>query len=566
MKKDFNNFFNLDLKKSIDNSTDDVEGVFTGKLVTYGNVDRQNEVIDNTAFANVQDKTYPLLFDHNYQQGIGYFKVTGNNEQQLTIEGHFNLENEQSKDIYSQVKFGTYTNLSVGLRVLDYYFDSNDILHITKAELLEGSITPVPANSLATIDVIKSLKINDKNNDNSTKENEQMEKKNIVDNKQQEQQQQDNLSQVVKSLSDTVEKGFKEMTSKLNELHDAPASEAPEHDNVQVNKSFKVDNNKNLNDYLKSDQAVKDYYDVISKSYQEGLSGNVTPSWKQTLVNKDFNFQNQAGTAIDLPTQVVKQIQQKIQNHQLYQYFNKMVGIDHYSFLLGTSADGAATHKPGTAKKNSTETLQQLDVNADYVYQYIEADRKMMTDSNTAAITVQWLVGKLADAIISYIEEAAIKGQTDNTSIQPVLKSKLLAQPADFGGATTGAATLEDVSKAINFVANKAKTNNIVVIGSNITIDALRFAKDKNGAYLLPSAFSEPNKLLGYTTVDIDLGDQVVVLANDAYSILQKTDSIESFTNFKLDTNKNQFLSEVLVGGALTTLYGAAVVGNTVKA
>lgn len=563
MKKDFNNFFNLDLKKSIDNSTDDVEGVFTGKLVTYGNVDRQNEVIDNTAFADVQDKTYPLLFDHNYQEGIGYFKVTGNNEQQLTIEGHFNLENEQSKDIYSQVKFGTYTNLSVGLRVLDYYFDSNDILHITKAELLEGSITPVPANSLATIDVIKSLKINDKNNDTSTKENEQMEnKKNTVDNK----QQQDNLSQVVKSLSDTVAKGFEEMTNKLNELHDAPASEAPEHDNVQVNKSFKVDNNKNLNDYLKSDQAVKDYYDVISKSYQEGLSGNVTPVWKQTLVNKDFNFQNPAGTAIDLPTQVVKKIEQKIQNHQLYQYFNKMVGIDHYTFLLGTSADGAATHKPGTTKKNSTETLQQLDVNADYVYQYIEADRKMMTDSNTAAITVQWLVGQLADAIISYIEEAAIKGQTDNTSIQPVLKSKLLAQPADFGGATTGAATLEDVSKAINFVANKAKTSNIVVIGSNTTIDTLRFAKDKNGAYLLPSAFSEPDKLLGYKTVDIDLGDQVVVLANSAYSILQKTDSIESFTNFKLDTNKNQFLSEVLVGGALTTLYGAAVVGNTVKA
>lgn len=562
MKKDFNNFFNLDLKKSIDNSTDDVEGVFTGKLVTYGNVDRQNEVIDNTAFANVQDKTYPLLFDHNYQEGIGYFKVTGNNEQQLTIEGHFNLENEQSKEIYSQVKFGTYTNLSVGLRVLDYYFDSNDILHITKAELLEGSITPVPANSLATIDVIKSLKIDNKNNDTSTKENELMEnKKNTVDNK----QQQDNLSQVVKSLSDTVAKGFEEMTNKLNELHDAPASEAPEHDNVQVNKSFKVDNNKNLNDYLKSDQAVKDYYDVISKSYQEGLSGNVTPAWKQTLVNKDFNFQNPAGQAIDLPTQVVKQIQQKIQNHKLYQYFNKLVGIDHYTFLLGTTADGAATHKPGTTKKNSTETLQQLDVNADYVYQYIEADRKMMTDSNTAAITVQWLVGKLADAIISYIEEAAIKGQTDNTSIQPVLKSKLLAQPADFGGATTGAATLEDVSKAINFVAKKANTNNIVVIGSNTTLSALRFAKDKNGAYLLNSAFSEPDKLLGYTTVDIDLGDQVVVLANSAYSILQKTDSIESFTNFKLDTNKNQFLSEVLVGGALTTLYGAAVVGTAAK-
>lgn len=562
MKKDFNNFFNLDLKKSIDNSTDDVEGVFTGKLVTYGNVDRQNEVIDNTAFADVQDKTYPLLFDHNYQEGIGYFKVTENNEQQLTIEGHFNLENEQSKDIYSQVKFGTYTNLSVGLRVLDYYFDSNDILHITKAELLEGSITPVPANSLATIDVIKSLKIDDKNNDTSTKENEQMEKKNIVDNK----QQQDNLSQVVKSLSDTVAKGFEEMTNKLNELHDAPASEAPEHDNVQVNKSFKVDNNKNLNDYLKSDQAVKDYYDVISKSYQEGLSGNVTPAWKQTLVNKDFNFQDPAGQAIDLPTQIVKKIEQKIQNHQLYQYFNKLVGIDHYTFLLGTTADGAATHKPGTTKKNSTETLQQLDVNADYVYRYIEADRKMMTDSNTAAITVQWLVGQLADAIISYIEEAAIKGQTDNTSIQPVLKSKLLAQPADFGGATTGAATLEDVSKAINFVAKKAKTNNIVVIGSNTTISALRFAKDKNGAYLLPSAFSEPDKLLGYTTVDIDLGDQVVVLANSAYSILQKTDSIESFTNFKLDTNKNQFLSEVLVGGALTTLYGAAVVGTAATA
>ena len=562
MKKDFNNFFNLDLKKSIDNSTDDVEGVFTGKLVTYGNVDRQNEVIDNTAFADVQDKTYPLLFDHNYQEGIGYFKVTGNNEQQLTIEGHFNLENEQSKDIYSQVKFGTYTNLSVGLRVLDYYFDSNDILHITKAELLEGSITPVPANSLATIDVIKSLKIDDKNNDTSTKENELMEnKKNTVDNK----QQQDNLSQVVKSLSDTVAKGFEEMTNKLNELHDAPASEAPEHDNVQVNKSFKVDNNKNLNDYLKSDQAVKDYYDVISKSYQEGLSGNVTPAWKQTLVNKDFNFQNPAGQAIDLPTQVVKQIQQKIQNHKLYQYFNKLVGIDHYTFLLGTTADGAATHKPGTTKKNSTETLQQLDVNADYVYQYIEADRKMMTDSNTAAITVQWLVGKLADAIISYIEEAAIKGQDDNTSIQPVLKSKLLAQPADFGGATTGAATLEDVSKAVNFVAKKANTNNIVVIGSNTTLSALRFAKDKNGAYLLNSAFSEPDKLLGYTTVDIDLGDQVVVLANSAYSILQKTDSIESFTNFKLDTNKNQFLSEVLVGGALTTLYGAAVVGTAAK-
>ena len=551
--KTIKDFFNLEITKDFNNNED---GVFSGKLVTYGNIDRQQEVIDSSAFDDVTGKEFPLLFDHNYSQGIGYFKVTNNDEQQLTIEGHFNLNDDYSNKIYQQVKFGTYTNLSVGFRVLDYYFDSNDILHITKGDLLEGSVVPVPANKLATIDIVKDYKLE--------KESKKMpENKKKVESKETEISTKQ-LSENIKQLSDTITKGFKQITDNFAKKQETENVEKKQP--VEIKKSFKNTDNNSLKSYLDSDQAVKDYYDVITKSYQEGYDGKLSTAWKNNLHQKDFSFSDNGGNAIDLPTQVIKTIQQKVESHKLYQYFAKLNGVDHYSFLIGSTNDKAATHKPGTQKKNSTEALRQVDVTADFVYKYVEANRKMMVDSNTAIITVQWLVGQLADAIVAYIEEAAIKGQDDNTSFQPVLKSKLLAQPADYAGATTGEATLEDLSKAINFVKNKANASSVVLIGSNATISNIRFAKDKNGAYLLNSAFSEPDKLLGYPTVDIDLGDKVVVLANNAYSVLQKTGNIESFTNFKLDTNTNQFLSEIYAGGALTTMYGAAVVGNDAKA
>lgn len=518
----------LNLSFNIDNNKIE-KGTIEGKLVTYGNIDRQSDIIQFGAFgSDIIGKQVPLLFNHNYNDGIGILEVVEDNAEGLFIKAKINLEDTKGKEIYNQINFGTYKHLSVGMQVKEDYFDDNGIWHITKAELLEGSVVAVPANDKASITSVKKLE--KKESDNMEKLEKELE----------------TMVEDVKNMKSEVEKMVKENKSISEKMVGQ----------VKVNKQFPQEDTSEK--YLKSDEAVVDLNNAIQKSVSEGRGDvKLKTLWNNNVKEKGYTFEDK------FPEKLVKKIEAKLQSHGLYQWFNKMEGITNYTFLIDTLGTPLAyQHEAGTQKTESNDTLKQLDVTADFIYRLQKVDRKMLVDNNTAAVTVEWIVDSLADAIIAFIEETAIKGDETATSLQAVIKSELLAKPESYGVTDTDL-TLEGLMSAISYVKEKTGKE-VAIIGGAADINKLRFAKDSNGAYLLPSAFGDSDTLLGCPVFNIDLKGQIVVLAKDAYTLISNKSQIETFTDFKLETNQNQFLSEIYVGGALTKLEGATVLGTSV--
>lgn len=145
---------NLELHENEENS----EMVLKGYLSTYENIDRYGDVIKKGAFEKSSGTEVPMLFNHDAKSVIGKM-ILNDSDEGLFVEAKFNPEIQLAKEIYSHVKFGSIKSMSVGMIPLDFELDeeSNGFV-IKEAEVVEGSIVPIPANEKAEILEVKNLK------------------------------------------------------------------------------------------------------------------------------------------------------------------------------------------------------------------------------------------------------------------------------------------------------------------------------------------------------------------------------------------------------------------------
>lgn len=145
---------NLELNENIEEN----EMMLKGYLSTYENIDRYGDVIEKGAFADCDKTEVPMLFNHDSKSVIGKM-ILNDSDEGLLVEAKFNPEIPLAKEIYSHVKFGSIKSMSVGMIPLDFDLDENNNGFIIKrAEVVEGSIVPIPANNQAEILEVKNLK------------------------------------------------------------------------------------------------------------------------------------------------------------------------------------------------------------------------------------------------------------------------------------------------------------------------------------------------------------------------------------------------------------------------
>lgn len=140
---------------------------FEGYLSTYGNVDRDGDVMVKGCFdASLKQKSIvPLLWNHNQNSVIGKLELSSN-EKGLAAKGYLNLKDEKAQNILDLLKMGALDSMSVGFIVHDHQPVQKDRpfggWNITKAEVYEGSIVTVPANDQAVIQNVKSFETDEK--------------------------------------------------------------------------------------------------------------------------------------------------------------------------------------------------------------------------------------------------------------------------------------------------------------------------------------------------------------------------------------------------------------------
>lgn len=137
------------------------EGIFRGWLAAFGNEDEAGDIIEPTAFdasladlkAHPHSRAYllPLLFQHDTSKPIGGFTELRPDSRGLAFTARINLGTQLGADVYSNIKAGVLSGMSIGYIALKSHRTRSGTRILDVVRLLEGSVVTKPANAAARI-------------------------------------------------------------------------------------------------------------------------------------------------------------------------------------------------------------------------------------------------------------------------------------------------------------------------------------------------------------------------------------------------------------------------------
>jgi HK97 family phage prohead protease len=141
------------------------EGRFSGYAAFKGNVDSHNDIILDGAFKRTlrNRKQFPILYGHDPMKPVGISTVMKEDKSGLYTEGQIDLSTDLGKMVYSGLKMGYLSSMSIGYQVIKDDIDKKGHRLLKEIKLLEYSILPTGfgANELATISSVKHRSIRD---------------------------------------------------------------------------------------------------------------------------------------------------------------------------------------------------------------------------------------------------------------------------------------------------------------------------------------------------------------------------------------------------------------------
>jgi HK97 family phage prohead protease len=149
----------LDFEAQFKAVGDEGSGEFEGYGSVFGVVDSYNEVVDKGAFLeSLATHGMPkLLLQHSSRAVGGIWLEAKEDEKGLRMKGKLNLEVQDAREMYSLMKMGAISGLSIGFRTIEELSNADTgITHLKRVRLYEVSIVTFPANEAATAFAVKS--------------------------------------------------------------------------------------------------------------------------------------------------------------------------------------------------------------------------------------------------------------------------------------------------------------------------------------------------------------------------------------------------------------------------
>lgn len=139
-------------------------GLFSGYGSVYGTVDSYNEVVAKGAFSDSLAEwkgknLFPsLLWQHRSSEPLGVYTSMTEDDKGLRVEGQLLIDDvQQAREAYALLKAGAVNGLSIGYKCDNYTVDEETgITTLNKIDLWEVSLVTFPANTDATIDMVKA--------------------------------------------------------------------------------------------------------------------------------------------------------------------------------------------------------------------------------------------------------------------------------------------------------------------------------------------------------------------------------------------------------------------------
>lgn len=237
-----------------------------------------------------------------------------------------------------------------------------------------------------------------------------------------------------------------------------------------------------------------------------------------------------------------------------------------------TRAHGYPVSEYGKEKKDQKLSFVKRQLEADYTYKYITLNKGDIRRTQRPGALLRYVLQELPNYIIQTIErQVALGGYTDMAHFRSVVTDSTdsslewngnrFALTYEMG---TEGTPLKDFVRASHMVR---ATGNKVLICSGEMVSDLLLSGNANGDTFIALGDDGLTRVLGvsqiitpewWTATDDETYAGIIMSASH-YAVVGDT-TIESFTNFALKTNTNEYLQEIYAGGGLDAEKSAVVI------
>lgn len=308
----------------------------------------------------------------------------------------------------------------------------------------------------------------------------------------------------------------------------------------------------------------KEWADTVSRNMADTASFAVG----QTDVNKF------------IPTEAITTISDALNTRGsgLWNLFRK-TGMDRLTIggnILGlteeTRAHGYPVASYGTKKKDQTPSFVKRELTADYTYKYITLNKGDIRRTQKPGALLRYILSELPNYIVQTIERQVVLGGYDDMAHFRSVATDAADRSSEWAGnkfaltyTLTEDAPLMGFVKASHMV--RAQGNKVLVCNADTVADLLMSADANGNSFIALGGDDTLARALGVSqivtpewwTEEDDKKTAGVVMAASHYAFVGDT-SIESFTNFALQTNTNEYLQEIYAGGGLDAEKSAVVI------
>jgi HK97 family phage prohead protease len=136
-------------------------GELEGYAAYKGNIDSYGDILEHGSMKRTirNNKSFPLLWGHDPNQPIGLTTVLKEDDRGLYMKAQLDLENDLARRVYSGVKNGYISGLSIGYRVVKDDVNKRGNRLLKEIKLYEISLITkgFAANDMAMVSGFKSL-------------------------------------------------------------------------------------------------------------------------------------------------------------------------------------------------------------------------------------------------------------------------------------------------------------------------------------------------------------------------------------------------------------------------
>lgn len=281
-----------------------------------------------------------------------------------------------------------------------------------------------------------------------------------------------------------------------------------------------------------------------------------------------------------VPTEAITTISDALNTRGsgLWNLFRK-TGMDRLTIggnILGlteaTRAHGYPVSSYGSKKKEQTPSFVKRELTADYTYKYITLNKGDIRRTQKPGALLRYILSELPNYIVQTIERQVVLGGYEDMAHFRAITTDAADKSSDWAGNKFARSyTLGDETPLMGFVKAshmvRAQGNKVLVCNADTVADLLMSADANGNSFIALGGDDTLARALGVSqiitpewwTTEDDKTTAGVVLSASHYALVGDT-SVESFTNFALQTNTNEYLQEIYAGGGLDAEKSAVVI------